>query len=466
MSEGLSSEVETFPLVRGRVPVALHATGFRHPGGFFAGGERFTSYADVTQWVITVRGLRVATPKGVFLLRRDAFADGNGPEALVRALYARILARPGGALQLARMQRLNRWMLGPNPRWLSRGVALACVLVFALQEFYFPWIELAGVFSRELVALGEWWRLVTANFLHAFLLHLVLNAICLLGLGLLAERSLGSGRAALVMAGSGLGAMGGSYLAGYQWAVGASGIVAGLVGSLIWLELRRPEQLPAIWRIPRQLFIGAVVGEAFVLLFVPHVAHAAHLGGIVSGALLTAAVAPPELGPGSSPRWLPPACAATAVAVGVAALAAVWPLLAPNSPVVERRAAHLLAVEGVPLHLNNVAWTIVTGPAPGPGMVDVALQLAERAVEETGRGDPNILDTLAEAYFVAGRHEAAIDTIDEAISLAPGVVYFREQRRRFTGERASEDRPDPPTAPWRERRESPPPLQEEPGIRV
>jgi hypothetical protein len=98
----------------------------------------------------------------------------------------------------------------------------------------------------------------------------------------------------------------------------------------------------------------------------------------------------------------------------------------------------------------------------------VALQLADRAVEETGRGDPNILDTLAEAYFVAGRREAAIATIDEAISLAPGVGYFREQRRRFTGERASEDRPDPPADPGREWRESPPPLppREEPGIRV
>ncbi len=468
MSEGPFSQVETFPLGRGRAPVALHATGFRHPRGAFTSAERFTSYADVTQLVVTVRGLRVATRKGIYLLRRNVFAGAKGPEALVRALYARILARPGGTLQLARMQRLNRWMLGANPHWLSRGVALACVLVFALQWLYFPWVELAGVFSKELVALGEWWRLVTANFLHAFLLHLVLNAICLLGLGLLAERSLGSARAALVMAGSGLGAMGGSYLAGYQWAVGASGIVAGLVGSLIWLEFRRPEQLPAIWRIPRQLFVGAVVGEAIVLLFIPAVAHAAHLGGIVSGALVTAAVAPPELGPGSSPRWLPPACAATALAVGVAALAAVWPLLVPNSPVVERRAAHLLAVEGMPLHLNNVAWTIVTGPAPGPGMVDVALQLAERAVEETGRGDPNILDTLAEVYFVAGRRETAIATIDEAIFLAPRVEYFREQRRRFTGERASEDRPDPPADPGREWRESPPPLppREEPGIRV
>jgi membrane associated rhomboid family serine protease len=422
MSETPSSPPETFPLRRGGSPIALHATGFRHPGGLFAASELFTSYASVTQLVVMVRGLRVATRNGVFLLRRGAFVSADGPEALVRALYARILAQPGGALQLARMQRLNRWMLGPQPHWVSRGVSLSCVVVFILQGVYFPWVELAGAFSADLVATGEWWRLVTANFLHAFPLpvHLILNAICLLGLGLLVERSLGSARAALVMAASAIGAMGGSYLAGYQWAVGASGIVAGLVGGLIWLEFRRPEQLPAIWRIPRRLFIAAVAGETAFLLFVPGIAHAAHLGGFLTGAVATAAIAPPVLGTGSSPRWLAPACAATALAVGVAVLAAVWPLLAPSSPVAERRAAHLLSADVEPLHLNNVAWTIVTGPAPG---------------------------------------------IEEAIFLAPGVEYFREQRRRFTGERESEDRPAPPDESWQPRPEPLPP-QEEPGIRV
>ena len=466
MSEPLLSHLESFPLRGSRPPVALHSSGFRHPGGLFGSRERFTPYSGVTQLVVTARGLRVATRTGIFLLRRDAFASADGPEALLRALYGRILTQPGGALQFERMRRLDRWMLGPNPRWLSRGVALACVAVFALQGLYFPWVELAGAFNADLVALGEWWRLVTANFLHAFPLpfHLAVNLICLLGLGLLAERSLGSGRAALLMAASALGAMGGSYLAGYQWAVGASGIVAGLVGSLIWLELRRPEQLPVIWRVPRQLFVAAVVGEMVFLLFVPGIAHAAHLGGLVTGALVTAALAPPELGPGNSPRWLAPACAATAVGVGLAALAAVWPLLAPGSPVAERRAARLLAANVEPLHLNNVAWTIVTGAAPSKGLLDVALQLAERAVEETRRGDPNLLDTLAEAYFAAGRREAAIATIDEAIFLAPGVDYFLEQRRRFTGEREPGDRPDPPAEPWQPRR--PVPVPEEPGIRV
>ena len=51
-----------------------------------AGGELFTAYSSITQLVVTVRGTRVATRKGIFLLRRDAFESAEGPELLVRAL--------------------------------------------------------------------------------------------------------------------------------------------------------------------------------------------------------------------------------------------------------------------------------------------------------------------------------------------------------------------------------------------
>jgi hypothetical protein len=72
------------------------------------------------------------------------------------------------------------------------------------------------------------------------------------------------------------------------------------------------------------------------------------------------------------------------------------------------------------------------------------------------RSDPNILDTLAEIYFAQGRADEALDVIDEAIVLAPGEPYFEEQRRRFTGERAADDRPEAPEPP------RPPPSDEAP----
>ena len=138
----------------------------------------------------------------------------------------------------------------------------------------------------------------------------------------------------------------------------------------------------------------------------------------------------------------------------------------PDGVAARRRAERVLAIEGIrPEVLNNEAWLIAISEQPSEGLLDVALRLAERAVEETGRADPNVLDTLAEVRFGSGDTEGAVSAIDEAIRLAPDEDYFREQRRRFTGERAAGDRPEPPEAPF-EPLPIPPPPKGAPGLRV
>jgi tetratricopeptide (TPR) repeat protein len=45
---------------------------------------------------------------------------------------------------------------------------------------------------------------------------------------------------------------------------------------------------------------------------------------------------------------------------------------------------------------------------------------------------PPALDTLAEAYYVTGRHEEAVQTIDRALAANPeNKAYFLEQRQKF-----------------------------------
>ena len=61
----------------------------------------------------------------------------------------------------------------------------------------------------------------------------------------------------------------------------------------------------------------------------------------------------------------------------------------------------------------------------------------------------------------------AVAVIDEAIAIWPAEPYFREQRRRFLGERSADDRPDPPPPPHLRPREPVPlPPRDEPGITV
>ena len=102
-------------------------------------------------------------------------------------------------------------------------------------------VEDTCFFSATLVRAGETWRLVTSHLIHAapgFPLHLLMNLFALVLVGTLVERPLGSLRTAVVVGASALGATGASMLAGYEQAVGLSGVVYGLAGALIWLELR------------------------------------------------------------------------------------------------------------------------------------------------------------------------------------------------------------------------------------
>ena len=303
----LAVEPVAFALRPGRGSLALHATGFRHPRSRRASAEQFTAYGDVTHLALGRRALRVGTRRGVFAIDRAAFAEAGGAEGFVRALFERIAREPTGAVQLARMAEIEETSRQPAPQRVTRLLVFACLAAFALQEWLGPGVHHAGFFSAPLAARGEPWRLITANLLHAGPEHLVLNVIGLLVLGGLVERALGSARTVLI---AGLAALGSSLAglyAGYEALVGASGIVAGFAGALLWLEFRLPERLPSQWRVPRRLFIGALLLDAAMPLFLPEIAGAAHLGGFAAGGFATALVAGPalrreELRPGGARR--------------------------------------------------------------------------------------------------------------------------------------------------------------------
>ncbi|UCG66814.1 MAG: peptidase, partial [Deltaproteobacteria bacterium] len=80
--------------------------------------------------------------------------------------------------------------------------------------------------------------------------------------------------------------------------------------------------------------------------------------------------------------------------------------------------------------LNNLAWILAT--AQDTTLLDYprALSLAKRAVEI--KRSPTFLDTLAEAYYVNGFYEEALQTIQEALENASeNKKYLARQMRKF-----------------------------------
>ena len=86
-----------------------------------------------------------------------------------------------------------------------------------------------------IISTGEWWRLVTAMFLHGSLLHLAFNMFALYWLGRIIEDALGTPRFLLVYIVSGLAGSAGAlwFSSAFAVTVGASGAIFGHIGGLI-----------------------------------------------------------------------------------------------------------------------------------------------------------------------------------------------------------------------------------------
>jgi len=168
------------------------------------------------------------------------------------------------------------------------GLNVAVFAITALQagsiarnvkaSLFHEWALVPG-----LVGIGEWWRVVTAGFLHVGPIHLVFNMLALWVIGRELEPVLGRSRFLAVYLVSLLG--GSATVMVFQpdsRVAGASGAVFGLMGALA-VVLRR-------LRAPAGQVIGVIVVNLVISVVLPNISLTAHLGGLAVGAAATAAL--------------------------------------------------------------------------------------------------------------------------------------------------------------------------------
>jgi membrane associated rhomboid family serine protease len=159
-----------------------------------------------------------------------------------------------------------------------------------LQDKLLLW----GGNSADTVKYGEWWRLVTALFLHANPLHLFMNGAGLWIFGSAVEKTVGRWRFLVVflLAGA-LGNLASASVAHYDVAIGASGGIFGVIGAFavaVW-RLRSP----MYFALRRRLLVvlALMVATDFTIGGLePHVDNLAHVGGFVAGIVIAAALWP------------------------------------------------------------------------------------------------------------------------------------------------------------------------------
>jgi membrane associated rhomboid family serine protease len=145
--------------------------------------------------------------------------------------------------------------------------------------------RLGGLQTSLVTTRGQGWRLMSCVWLHAGVIHILVNMLALIFIGLQLEREFGAFRIGLLYLISGLG---GSLLSALfltnEIAVGASGALFGLLGASL-------SEILTNWTIYKRkcgalctLIILVAVNLALGLL--PHVDNFAHIGGFLSGFLL------------------------------------------------------------------------------------------------------------------------------------------------------------------------------------
>jgi membrane associated rhomboid family serine protease len=188
--------------------------------------------------------------------------------------------------------------LAQGKPWLTIGVIIACVAVYALQMAAGD--RLTDRLSMvPALAAAEPWRLITNAFLHGSVIHLALNMYALWVVGSFLETLLGRWRFAALYF---LSALGGSacvlavadLLSGSavtadelgRWlggTVGASGAVFGLFGAIVWVTRRLRADARGILVV-----IGINVVYSFTA---PSISWQGHMGGLAVGLALGAAFA-------------------------------------------------------------------------------------------------------------------------------------------------------------------------------
>jgi membrane associated rhomboid family serine protease len=131
------------------------------------------------------------------------------------------------------------------------------------------------------VAHGDWWRLITAAFLHASILHIGLNMYVLWIIGRPVEQYLGRARFLGLYFVSGLaGSAGALVLTPTALTVGASGAIFGILGALLIIE----------WQTTGRLAGNAmtwIVINLALSFVISNVSIGGHVGGLIGGILVT-----------------------------------------------------------------------------------------------------------------------------------------------------------------------------------
>ncbi|MFZ0818683.1 MAG: rhomboid family intramembrane serine protease [Candidatus Acidiferrales bacterium] len=314
---------------------------------------------------------------------------------------------------------LNR--IAPARPVVTYALIALCFAVFVLElikgagfdSMPIPLAIQLGADYGPLTISGQWWRLLTAMFLHFGFFHIAMNMWCLFALGFLAERLMGRLGFLVLYFGAGLaGSLLSVAINPQVVGAGASGGVFGVAGGLVtylWLK-KAPLDFAGVKRQLQSL--ATFIGINVLYSLQANVDMMAHLGGLVAGLAIGAALPPFLLGAATAipmPMHERSSNSKRVATVGIGCLIALF--------------AGIVAVkhfQGDTAYVWNSYEQIRAGHS-----ADVIPTLEAIVKRKPDSGIAHF--ALGAAYLRTNRAEEAVRELERAVQIDPTDKDFRKQ---------------------------------------
>ena len=170
---------------------------------------------------------------------------------------------------------------------LSRLIIFLIVLIYVIEIFFNALhsekaIILLGAKWNEGITNGQYYRFITPVFLHGNLIHLLLNVFAIKIFAQELESVYGSYRFLITFLLTSWGATLASYAFSKGLAIGASGFLFGVIGSLLVFFFRQREKLSGATMRFKTMYTLILINLALGFI-IPRIDNSAHIGGLLSG---------------------------------------------------------------------------------------------------------------------------------------------------------------------------------------
>lgn len=364
-------------------------------------------------------------------------------ELLAAELHQRINQLPDRTQIWARLNARQKmsYISTSKPAPVTRAMLVILAVYFGIELWTGALDDPLGLIqlganAPALIAQGQYWRLISANFLHGGWIHLLFNAMALYFLGLAVEKLMGSWRMLLIYLTSAIAGSVGSWLLGLgALSVGSSTAIFGLFGAFLALHLRYGAQLTPPFRQSRRWWLTIVGVNVGLTILVPAIDYGAHAAGMLSGFALAllmlhgADQLRPDL---AAPPWV------RVLAGGVSALSAAGLIFAgiyafqshtaDEETVFASMLADARAGDAGPEVVNEIAWMAATNPRAARWQLAQARE-ALRTLVDAGPARVELRDTLATLEYRIARMSAGdnrLKALHRAIALQ--VTVLRDAR--------------------------------------